>query len=292
MALIWNDRVLETSTTTGTGAFTLAAAVTGYQRFSAAMSTSDTCYYCIYAVDGNGNPSGDWETGLGTYSSANTLTRTTPIQSTNADAAVNFAAGTKYVMLSPTGAFVDTLYRSGGTDVALADGGTGASLADPGADRVMFWDDSAGAVTWLTMGTGLTITGTTLDSAGGALTLASTVTQSGTPVATSVGFLGAPQMSDQDDYTLALTDAGGHYYHVSGSTHTLTIPANGSIAFPIGTVINIINENGGGVLNLVITSDTLRWGSSTGSRTISANGVAAIMKVTSTVWRLTGTGIA
>lgn len=51
-----------------------------------------------------------------------------------------------------------------GTDLALADGGTGASLTDPGADRVMFWDDSAGQVTWLTIGTGLAITGTTLDS--------------------------------------------------------------------------------------------------------------------------------
>lgn len=53
-------------------------------------------------------------------------------------------------------------YAPGGTDVALADGGTGASLADPNADRMMFWDDSAGAVTWLAAGTGLSISGTTL----------------------------------------------------------------------------------------------------------------------------------
>jgi hypothetical protein len=58
------------------------------------------------------------------------------------------------------------IYRVGGTDVALADGGTGASLVDPGADRIMFWDDSAGAVTWLTVGTNLSITGTTLDASG------------------------------------------------------------------------------------------------------------------------------
>src|SRR6187401_1355708 len=51
--------------------------------------------------------------------------------------------------------------------IPLANGGTGAALADPGADRVAFWDDSAGQVTWLTMGTNLTITGTTLDAAGG-----------------------------------------------------------------------------------------------------------------------------
>lgn len=108
MALRWADRILESSTTTGTGAFTLAGAITGYRRFAdvPSMATSDTCYYCIFAVDSNGNPSGDWETGLGTYSSANTLTRTTPSASTNGDAAVNFGAGTKYVMLTPTAGFV------------------------------------------------------------------------------------------------------------------------------------------------------------------------------------------
>lgn len=61
----------------------------------------------------------------------------------------------------------NAVYRAGGTDVALADGGTGASLTDPNADRLMFWDDSAGAVTWLTAGTGLTITGTTIEATGG-----------------------------------------------------------------------------------------------------------------------------
>lgn len=60
-----------------------------------------------------------------------------------------------------------TLYRAGGTDVALADGGTGASLTDPNADRILFWDDSAGQLTWLTAGTNLTITGTTIDASGG-----------------------------------------------------------------------------------------------------------------------------
>lgn len=55
-------------------------------------------------------------------------------------------------------------YFPGGTDVALADGGTGASLTDPNADRILFWDDSAGQVTWLTPGTGLSITTTTINS--------------------------------------------------------------------------------------------------------------------------------
>lgn len=69
----------------------------------------------------------------------------------------------------PTGITIGSavIYRVGGSDVTLADGGTGASLADPDADRIMFWDDSAGAVAWLTAGTGLTITGTTIDATGG-----------------------------------------------------------------------------------------------------------------------------
>ena len=58
-----------------------------------------------------------------------------------------------------------------GTDVTgtlgIGNGGTGASLTDPNADRILFWDDSAGAVTWLTAGTGLTITDTTITASGG-----------------------------------------------------------------------------------------------------------------------------
>lgn len=129
MALVVADRVLESSVSTGTGALTLAGATTGYRAFSAVCSTSDTCYYCIEALDANGNPSGDWEVGLGTYSGTNTLTRTTPAASTNGGSAVDFAAGTKRVTLCATAGYLASAYRSGGTDVAVADGGTGASTA-------------------------------------------------------------------------------------------------------------------------------------------------------------------
>lgn len=77
------------------------------------------------------------------------------------------------------------IYRASGTDVALADGGTGASLSDPNADRILFWDDSAGAMTWLTPGNGLTITATTIDAGS---TLGTSVSASGT----SVDFTGLP----------------------------------------------------------------------------------------------------
>lgn len=101
MAHVIKDKVAETSTTTGTGALTLAGAITGYKAFSDVMtSPSDTCHYTITGIDADGIPTGEWETGLGTYSGANTLTRTTVIASSNSDAAVNFSAGTKRVTMS------------------------------------------------------------------------------------------------------------------------------------------------------------------------------------------------
>lgn len=101
MAHVSEDRVLETSTTPGTGALTLAGAVTGFRAFGSVMtSPSDTCWYAIWAVDGSGNATGDFEAGLGTYSGANTLTRTTVLESSNAGAAVSFAADTKYVAMT------------------------------------------------------------------------------------------------------------------------------------------------------------------------------------------------
>lgn len=100
MARIYFDRVLDTSTTTGTGALTLAGPVDGFRRFSDVAATGDTFDYTIVAVDVNGVPTGAWECGRGTYSSANTLTRTTVQASSNAGAAVSFGAGTKYVMLT------------------------------------------------------------------------------------------------------------------------------------------------------------------------------------------------
>lgn len=100
MSFVIADRVKETSTTTGTGALSLAGAQVGFRSFSSVCSVGDTCYYAVQAVDGSGAPTGEWETGYGTYSGANTLTRTTVLASSNANAAVNFASGTKQVWVT------------------------------------------------------------------------------------------------------------------------------------------------------------------------------------------------
>jgi hypothetical protein len=93
MPLVVKDRVQETSTTTGTGTFTLAGAVSGFQSFSA-IGDGNTTYYAI--VLGS-----EWEVGLGTYtSSGTTLSRDTILESSNGGTAVNFSAGTKNVFVT------------------------------------------------------------------------------------------------------------------------------------------------------------------------------------------------
>lgn len=114
------DRVLETTTTTGTGALALSAAVTGFRRFSAVCSINDTVPYFIEAVDSLGMPSGDYEYGIGTYSATNELTRTTVQGSSNADAAVNFAAGSKNVGIAFTKYEYDKVKLTSGTALTVS----------------------------------------------------------------------------------------------------------------------------------------------------------------------------
>jgi microcystin-dependent protein len=103
--LIIADRVLEASTTTGTGVFTLTGASLGFRSFASVCSVADTVWYYIEGVTAFGVPSGEYEYGLGTYSGANQITRTTVRGSSNGGSPVNFSAGTKLVGISPMAPF-------------------------------------------------------------------------------------------------------------------------------------------------------------------------------------------
>ena len=93
MALVINNRVRETTSTTGTGAVTLGGAVGGFQSFAAGIGNDNTTYYAISI-----NSESEWEVGLGTLNAdSSTLTRTTVLESSNGDAAVDFSAGSKEV---------------------------------------------------------------------------------------------------------------------------------------------------------------------------------------------------
>lgn len=109
------------------------------------------------------------------------------------------------------------------------------------------------------------------------------------------GSSGIPQNSQSANYTLVLADANTHIFHPSADTtaRIFTIPANASVAFPIGTAVTFVNQNGAGVVTIAITSDTMRLAGAgtTGSRTLSANGLATALKITATEWIISGTGL-
>ena len=120
MPLVVKDRVNETSTTTGTGTFTLAGAVTGFQTF-AAIGDGNTTYYTIVLQGGS-----EWEVGLGTYtSSGTTLSRNTILSSSNSNNAVNFSAGTKNVFCdypAPKAVYGDATNTAFAAQIAASNG--------------------------------------------------------------------------------------------------------------------------------------------------------------------------
>jgi hypothetical protein len=93
--------------------------------------------------------------------------------------------------------------------------------------------------------------------------------------------------------TLKLQDAGRHIYHQAGSAAaTYTIPDNATVAFPIGSAVQFVNDSTNAV-TIAITTDTLAWSPSgaTGSRTLAQFGVATALKVTATRWIISGFGL-
>jgi hypothetical protein len=169
----------------------------------------------------------------------------------------------------------------------------------------------AGVATWLGTPSSANLAAAVTDETGtGALVFATSPTLVtpvlGTPTSgtlsgctvdgtNAVGFRTLPQVSQSAAYTLVLTDSGKHIFHPSADTtaRIFTIPANSSVAYPIGTAITFINQNGAGVITIAITTDTMRLAGvgTTGSRTLAANGIATCVKITSTEWIISGTGL-
>lgn len=115
MPLVNADRVKETSTTTGTGTYSLAGAATGFQTFVAGIGNGNTCYYC--ATDDT-----NWEVGIGTVTDAtpDTLARTVILSSSNAGAAVNWGAGTRNIFCTQPGGSLGMVRLASGSVSAAA----------------------------------------------------------------------------------------------------------------------------------------------------------------------------
>jgi hypothetical protein len=158
---------------------------------------------------------------------------------------------------------------------------------------------SVNGLTLAAAATGFTVAGGTTSKT---LTVSNTLTLAGTdsttmtfpPASASIGYLNIPQNAQTTAYTLVLADSGKHIYMASGQAATLiTIPANSSVAFPVGTAVTFINSSTN-AMTIGITTDTLTLspaGTSTGVRTLAQYGMATAVKITNTLWYISGTGL-
>ena len=221
MALVVKDRVQETSTTTGTGTFTLAGAVSGFQSFSV-IGNANTTYYTI--VGG-----AEWEVGLGTYtSSGTTLSRDTVLASSaGGTTKVTFSAGTKNVFVT---------YPA---DKAIYDDAAGnvIALGTPASATLT-------NATGLPISTGVSGLGTSVATALG------TAVGSAGSVVVNGGVLGTPSSGTLTNCTFPTLNQ-----NTTGSAATLTtgrtIAITGDLAYTSGSFNGSANVTGTGTLSTV-----------------------------------------
>ena len=318
MAFVIADRVRETTTTTGTGTITLGGAATGFQTFSAAIGNSNSTYYCI-----TDSATGDWEVGIGTYtSSGNTLSRDTILSSSNSGSVVPFSAGSKDVFVTQP---AERAVYVNGTDIIAennaslkaAYGGTG--LTSPGASGNVLtsngttWTSAALPASVVTLDGVQTLTNKTLTAP-----VISTISNTGTltlPTSTDtlVGRATTDTLTNKTlstgttlgaqvtggDFILTRTmfqDTGWDYYD-SNTTSALDY-VNGSVQrwAPSGTVSLTLSNwppsgNLGELLiegiNLgaaTITWPTINWITSTGATTTTFASNGVTLQTSGTDW--------
>ena len=201
----------------------------------------------------------------------------------------------------PAGSLTGTLgVANGGTGAVTLTGYVKGSGTSPlTASATIPTSDLTGTLGVANGGTGATTAGAALTSLGAAASGANTditaldqdvtITATGTIATDTIGFRGLPQNSQTGAYTLALADQGKM---VNTTTGGVVIPANGSVAFPIGAAISIYN-NSASSQTISITTDTiyLAGTATTGSRTLAQRGLATCVKVAATTWVVSGAGV-
>lgn len=259
-------------------AFTLSGTPNGYIGCGSSVITSAALVdFCITP-----------NTGILRLGYNNGAATALSINSTGAVSIANPSSGNPLTITTASAG--NALVCSDGTNSSTVIAFSGAHRVQIGSTAAFDFDLLAQGAVVATLSSGLRIGAPTGGDQGTGTLNATGLFINGAPIAA-----GIPQNSQSAAYTLVLADANKHIYHPSADTtaRTWTIPANASVAFPIGTAVTFDNDTSGGAITLAITTDTLVWlpSGSTGSRTIAANGQGTALKVTATRWHLTGVGI-
>ena len=236
MALVLNDRVRETTTTTGTGAVSLGGAVSGFETFAAGIGNSNTVYYAIVH-----RTAAEFEVGLGTLDGdSSDLTRTTVISSSNSDSAVNFASGTKDVFCTLPAS--KTVFEDANNHVTLPhdlfiEGGLIDLKNDGGAvSQIKFYCESSNAHAQTLIGAPHSEAASntlTLPSSGGSSKLVSATSTATltnktltTPVIAEID--SSADITLDADADIVLDAAGGNVEFKDAGTLQLTIDMDGT----------------------------------------------------------------
>lgn len=198
----------------------------------------------------------------------------------------------------PGGSDFSTQYKSGSAFAGAGPGTTGQVLTSNGAGVAPTYQAAPGGTPG---GSGFS---TQYNNAGvfagaGPGTTGQVLTSNGAAAAPTFqtaasGGANLPQNEQNGNYTTVLSDAGKHIYHPSGAAagHTYTIAANASVAYAIGDTITFVNRDDT-VLLIAINSDTLRLAgfATSGTRSLGGNGIATALKIQTTEWLISGTGL-
>jgi len=180
---------------------------------------------------------------------------------------------------------------AGGYTLSILPGVLGTAIYNPVSDAYLSTTVNSAAIGG---GTVTSVATPNFSTAGVQLTTATPTGAASISQSSSLGFLEVPVSSHSADYTLVATDAGKTQLHpaADANARTFTIPANASVAYPLGTAHTFVNQTTQ-VLSITITSDTMTLANSTttGTRSLAQNGVATALKVSTTGWVISGPGL-